>query len=319
MLPSDGIHSVEGGVKICVCYDCYTPLSATPPHVPKFTLKNNVYRGSLPIHLTDLTWVEEQVCALYRPMALVTRLYGSDDPCQPHVFCGNPCAFARNTLSTAKKLPRTPSDVNDVLSVVFTGPSEKVPESCLKNVFRVRKQQIPDFLDLLQRCVFPENTVFLDDERSNAPAHLLTTVPPRSVIWCERNLTLRIFCYIGPKILNPNTATLVYSLSLMRAFSFPLVIIAALKEGIFCPKRSAHPMLPTPDPLLTVYLVVVHTINCLGKCMFWIGFAKLVNTLALRLFCPRSARESGTGRLPPLPIPFNGTPHSTSLVTRLRK
>jgi len=57
MLASDGIHSVEGGVKICICYDCYTPLSATPRRVPKFTLKNNLYRGSLPI---DLTWEEEQ-------------------------------------------------------------------------------------------------------------------------------------------------------------------------------------------------------------------------------------------------------------------
>jgi len=162
MLTSDGIHSVEGGVKICVCYDCYTPLSATPSRVPKFALKNNLYRGSLPFHLADLTWVEEQVCALYRSTALVTRLYGSDDPCQPHVFRGNTCAFAQNTLSTAKKLPRTPSDVSDMLSVVFTGPSEKVPESCLKHVFRVRKQKILDFLDFLRHHNILYNDIELD-------------------------------------------------------------------------------------------------------------------------------------------------------------
>jgi Domain of unknown function (DUF6570) len=79
MLTADGIHSVEGGVKLCICYDCYTPLSATPPRVPKFALKNNLYRGSLPNHLSDITWVEEQVCALYRSTALVTRLYGSSE------------------------------------------------------------------------------------------------------------------------------------------------------------------------------------------------------------------------------------------------
>ena len=162
MLSSDGIHSVEGGIKICICHDCYVPLSTTPPRIPKFSLKNNLYRGSLPTHLSDITWVEEQVCALYRSMALVTRLYGSDDPSQPHVFRGNTCAFAQNTLSTAKKLPRTPSDVNDLLSVVFTGPSEKVPESCLKNVFRVRKQKNLDFLVFLRHHNVLYNDIELD-------------------------------------------------------------------------------------------------------------------------------------------------------------
>lgn len=38
--------------------------------------------------------------------------------------------------------------------------------------------------------------------RNNVPVRLLTTVPPQSVIWCERDLTLQIFCY-------PNAATLV--------------------------------------------------------------------------------------------------------------
>jgi hypothetical protein len=162
MLHSDGIHVVEGGVKLCICYDCYTPLSATPPRVPKFALKNNLYRGSLPNHLLDITWVEEQVCALYRSTAIVTRLYGSDDPSQPHVFRGNTCAFAQNTVSTAQKLPRTPSDVNDMLSVVFTGPNVKIPESCLKNVFRVRKQKILDFLDFLRHHNILYNEIELD-------------------------------------------------------------------------------------------------------------------------------------------------------------
>jgi hypothetical protein len=126
------------------------PLSTTPPLLPKYALKNNFHRGFLPPDLSDITWVEEQVCALYRSMAIVTRLYGSDDASQPHVFHGNTCAFTQNTLSTAEKLPRTPSDVNDLLSVGFTGPSVKVPESCLKNVFRVRKRKTFDFLNFLR-------------------------------------------------------------------------------------------------------------------------------------------------------------------------
>lgn len=137
MLCSDGISTHEDGVEICVCNDCYSPLVRSPHLIPKFALKNNLYRGVLPETLHDITWVEEQVCALFRSMAIVTPLYGSDDPAQPYVFRGNTCAFAQNMLSTAKKLPRTPSDVNDLLSVVFTGAAKNVPDSCLKNVFRM--------------------------------------------------------------------------------------------------------------------------------------------------------------------------------------
>jgi len=146
MLSDAGMSEVDGGWEIRICDWCNSHLSKRPQQMPKFALKNNLYRWFLPEHLKDLTWVEEQVCALYRSTAFVTRLYGSDDVAQPHKFRGNTCAFAQNTISTAKKLPRTPADVNDLLSVVFTGVSEKVPDSCLKNVFRVRKGKILAFI-----------------------------------------------------------------------------------------------------------------------------------------------------------------------------
>jgi hypothetical protein len=98
-------------------------------------LANNLFCGSLPDVFLDLTWVEEQVCALYQSMAIITRLYGSDDPQNSHVYCRNTCAFAQNVVSTAQVLPQTPSNV----SVVFVGSSKTVPESALRNVFQVLK------------------------------------------------------------------------------------------------------------------------------------------------------------------------------------
>jgi hypothetical protein len=204
MLTPNGIHSIQGGVKLCICHDCYSPLAMTPPRVPKFALKNNLYRGTLPTHLSDITWVEEQVCALYRSTALVTRLYGSDDPSQPHVFRGNTCAFAQNTLSTAKKLPRTPSDVNNMLSVVFTGPSEKIPESCLKKVFRVQKQKIFDFLDFLRH----HNILYHDIELDLATLDLYPVdgydcvCGARSIVSLVNKCTLRRLVYSTTLALN---------------------------------------------------------------------------------------------------------------------
>jgi len=150
MLSSSGVTQVNGGHEVHICDQCNAPLSKSPPQLPKFALKNNLYRGELPADLLDLTWVEEQVCALYRSTAIVTRLYGSDDLSQPHVYRGNTCAFAQNMISTATKLPRTPADVNDLLSVVFTGSAKSVSNASLRNIFRVRKSKILRFLLFLR-------------------------------------------------------------------------------------------------------------------------------------------------------------------------
>ena len=119
-------------------------------HPERLSLKNRLYRGRLPDEFADLSWIEEMVCAIYRASAYVTRLYHSDDPRNPYVFHGTTCAHHQNVVSTAKVLPRTPSDINDALSVVFVGPNATVPKSCLKNIFRIQKDKVRRFLRFLK-------------------------------------------------------------------------------------------------------------------------------------------------------------------------
>ena len=83
--------------------------------MPRYTLANRLYRGRLPEEFRDLTWIEERVYAKYSNTAVVTRLYQSSD-------------LSQNVSSTANMLPRTPSDVNGILSVVFIGSSKFKPE-----------------------------------------------------------------------------------------------------------------------------------------------------------------------------------------------
>jgi len=59
-------------------------------------------------------------------------------------------------------LPRTPADINDTISVVFTGPSTNVPKSVLKTNFRVRKKMIWDLLIWLHQ----NNPLYRDIELS---------------------------------------------------------------------------------------------------------------------------------------------------------
>ena len=92
--------------------------------MPHFALANKLYRGRLPKEFCDLTWIEERVCAIYSNTAVITRLYQSSDPSQPTVFHVNTFAHEMNVSSTAAVLPRSPPDVNGLLSVVFIGRSK---------------------------------------------------------------------------------------------------------------------------------------------------------------------------------------------------
>lgn len=133
-------------VKMNFCRDCYNALANThSSRIPRFALANNLYRGDLPHYFSDLTWVEEKVCAKYCVTAHVTRLFHSNDPSQPRVFHGNTCTHDMNIISTTSILPRTPTDVNGFIGVVFLGP-HLVKSEELGPIFRVRKQKIWDFL-----------------------------------------------------------------------------------------------------------------------------------------------------------------------------
>src|SRR5258708_34274170 len=133
---------------IDVCSHCHASLKLNK--VPKFSLKNHLYCGHLPDEFHDLTWVEDMAVAIYRATAYVTRLYFSDDPKNPHVFHGNTCAHEQNVVSTAKALPRTAADISNTISVLFVGPSKDVPKSMLKNVFRIWKTKVHNFLKWLR-------------------------------------------------------------------------------------------------------------------------------------------------------------------------
>ncbi|KAI5984361.1 hypothetical protein EDD15DRAFT_2309828 [Pisolithus albus] len=119
---------------------------AVTDKIPQFALANGLYRGDLPDYFSDLTWVEEKVCAKYCITAHVTRLFHSNDPSQPRVFHGNTCTHDMNIISTASVLPRTPTDVNGYIGVVFLGPSKAVKAEEFGAIFRVRKQKIWAFL-----------------------------------------------------------------------------------------------------------------------------------------------------------------------------
>jgi hypothetical protein len=93
--------------------------------------------------------------------AHITRLFQSSDPAQPKTFYGNTCAHDMNVVSTASVLPRTPANVNGLLSIVFVGPGKFNP-AVLSTVFRVRHSKIWSFLVWLKHHNRLYSTITID-------------------------------------------------------------------------------------------------------------------------------------------------------------
>ncbi|KAK6997320.1 hypothetical protein R3P38DRAFT_2361923, partial [Favolaschia claudopus] len=140
MLDHRGINS-DGSIELC--NECLVPLQNLK--LPKFALKNNLYRGQLPEEFSDLTWIEEMACCIYRTTAHVVRLYNSSNDKQPRIFHGNVCAHEMNIVSTATELPRTPKDITGSISVVFIGP-EKYKSDAIHKLFKIRRDKVWAFL-----------------------------------------------------------------------------------------------------------------------------------------------------------------------------
>ena len=163
-LSKDAVGIREGAKEVCasICDECQRSLQQGK--LPKYSLANNLYRGELPEQFRDLTWVEEQVCSLYRCTATVTRLFNDDK--MPNVFYGNTCAHEMNISSTMEVLPRTPADECGLLSVIFIGMSP-LKKASLKTAFRVRKAKIWAFLNWLKNNNKLYASVKLNEESMN--------------------------------------------------------------------------------------------------------------------------------------------------------
>jgi hypothetical protein len=149
------LHQDSIPVGFHICSHCQSAL--THNRIPSLALANGLYCGCLPDQFRDLTWVEEKVCAIYCITAHVTHLFQLTDPSQPKVFHGNMCAHDMNVMSTAIVLPRTPSNINGFISVVFIGLDKFNPKR-MGSLFRVHKQKIWVFLIWLKshNCLYAD-------------------------------------------------------------------------------------------------------------------------------------------------------------------
>ena len=146
MVSRHGIKNADkdSDVQLNVCEECLNPLKRKT--VPRHALANGLYVGELPEHLKNISWIEEQICALARTGPIEYHLYGSDSKEQPFLARGNVCVHPQPTVSTANILPLLPQDINEMIAVIFTSSLNKMPENITCHVFCVCKRVIHEFL-----------------------------------------------------------------------------------------------------------------------------------------------------------------------------
>ncbi|KAJ4487108.1 hypothetical protein C8J55DRAFT_424193, partial [Lentinula edodes] len=133
-----------------LCHECLLYMQRST--MPRLALNNHLYRGELPEHLQNVSWVEEMACSIYRTSAHVTRIFGSSSECDPLQLHGNTCAHPLNICYTAKRLPWSPADLNDLISIIFVGPRKLTNEDLQKlTPFFVRRTVIQMLLLYLQQ------------------------------------------------------------------------------------------------------------------------------------------------------------------------
>ncbi|KAE9392554.1 hypothetical protein BT96DRAFT_830479 [Gymnopus androsaceus JB14] len=153
MLNPEGIQATDIECKsfqVYLCQECLTSLSKN--RLPRLALNNNLFRGELPDDLKDVTWVEEMAVALYRTTAFVSRIYGTSNAGDPLQLHGNVCAHPLDFVANTKKLPWTPADLNDLISIVFVGRQRLTKEQLNKlTQYFVRQSVIRRLLNYLCR------------------------------------------------------------------------------------------------------------------------------------------------------------------------
>ncbi|KAJ3930947.1 MAG: hypothetical protein NXY57DRAFT_869326, partial [Lentinula lateritia] len=133
------------------CRECFNAMHRMA--MPCLALNNYLYRGELVENIENISWVEEMACAIYRTTAHVARIYGSSSSGDPLQLHGNVCAHPLDICSIAKRLPWSPVDLNDLITIVFVGKA-KLNEDDIKKLkpYFVRRNVIRLLLsDLCRR------------------------------------------------------------------------------------------------------------------------------------------------------------------------
>ncbi|KAI5895178.1 uncharacterized protein SCHCODRAFT_02495151, partial [Schizophyllum commune H4-8] len=142
--PLPGLVLAEG----CdvICQDCRGPLRQM--EVPRLALANNLWLGEVPPVLSKLRYFERILIQRVRHNASFVRVGGSFKKMIAHAIC-----FPVNTPLVHDVLPPPREEMDEVLAVMFTGPSSPTPADYASGRFNpllVRRKEVQEALEHLR-------------------------------------------------------------------------------------------------------------------------------------------------------------------------
>ncbi|CAF1120706.1 unnamed protein product [Didymodactylos carnosus] len=121
------------------------------PTIPKFSVANKMWIGTIPEEPEDLTIPEQKLIALYRHNSCVIKLQTPfhDTSAAQGALKGNVISFPQNVSNTATTLPLSLAYLCDTIKIIFVGSKRPKPEH-LKKVLTVRRKKFFDSLTWLK-------------------------------------------------------------------------------------------------------------------------------------------------------------------------
>ncbi|TFK66986.1 hypothetical protein BDN72DRAFT_771328, partial [Pluteus cervinus] len=126
-----------------VCEECRIALRKVK--IPANALANGLWIGPVPEVLKDLRFVEKLLISKVRLIGSVVRVASGFHKMKAHVV-----AFENPIPKIYAKLPPPVTDLDDVLAILFTGPSKPTPEDYKRVPFLIRRNNVAAALEWLK-------------------------------------------------------------------------------------------------------------------------------------------------------------------------
>lgn len=144
---TDPISELDGPVldPTCdhVCQECMSTLAAG--RLPLKSLANNLWIGSIPEQLRDLTYAERVLIARVRHNRCVVRVASGRGR-----LSANAIMFSNPTATVWRMLPPSVDELSEVLAVVFMGPVRPAEDDWGRTPMLVRRNRVADALSWLK-------------------------------------------------------------------------------------------------------------------------------------------------------------------------
>ncbi|KAH6907195.1 hypothetical protein BKA70DRAFT_1038012, partial [Coprinopsis sp. MPI-PUGE-AT-0042] len=125
-----------------VCQECRRFL--IKGELPKFALANGFWIGKPPAELTELRYVERLIVAKVRHSVCWATVASGGKKMKANVIC-----YEVSVPKVYSMLPPPREDLEEVLAILFTGPSPPTPEGMKRTPFLVRRNHVRRALDWL--------------------------------------------------------------------------------------------------------------------------------------------------------------------------